>query len=592
MSIYNFKAEDAERFAFESGIKIKRKGRELEFLYCPYCKGGGKDRGTFSININTGQFECKRASCGVRGNMITLARDFNFHLSEEVSRYYNMADYNEKFRKFKNDHLDSKDAAIVFMKSRGISADVCKKYEITIKKDSEDVLVFPFRNEIGELKFVKYRKINFDKSAGGSKEWCERDCMPILFGMNHCNGFDRLVITEGQIDSLSLVEAGIQNAVSVPTGKNGFTWIPHCWDWFQQFSEIVIFGDNENGAITLSELSKRFNGKTRVVRIEDYKGCKDANEILQKHGTKALLDAVNNSEYVPDVKIKPLSTVSAVDIEKIECIKTNVYEIDKIMSGGMHMGELILLTGERGDGKSTFMSQLIVESVSQDYTSFVYSGELVDFYFKNWIDRQIAGKSRLTNSEIDKINNWYKDKLYLFDNSQIDNDDTEMLLQTVEKAIKQYSCKFICIDNLMTAMDAATNETLYRAQSAFVGKLAKLAKAYGVVILLVAHPRKRNGYQFSNDDVSGASEITNKVDIVMSYRRPNQEDQMRGDRQLLVLKNRLTGKLTSDSRQIFLKYSEDSKRIVGEDGNFSKNYGWNGEQDDFIPADSFEDIPF
>ena len=50
-----------------------------------------------------------------------------------------------------------------------------------------------------------------------SKEWCERDCKPILFGMKQCDdAFKQLVITEGQLDSLSVAAAGINNAVSVP----------------------------------------------------------------------------------------------------------------------------------------------------------------------------------------------------------------------------------------------------------------------------------------------------------------------------------------------------------------------------------------
>lgn len=54
----------------------------------------------------------------------------------------------------------------------------------------------------------------------------------------------------------------------------------------------------------------------------------------------------------------------------------------------------------------------------------------------------------------------------------------------------QYGTKLICIDNLMTALDISMNDDLYRAQSKFVGKLAKMVKQYEVVIILVTHPRK------------------------------------------------------------------------------------------------------
>ena len=593
--MYEFKREDI--YIFKNAIgnpPAKEKGYELVFGLCPYCHGGSKrDKNTFSINTRTGQFECKRSSCGMRGNMITLSRDFNFSISDEVDRYYNRNDYNNRFKAFRKAHIEVKDGAVKYLSDRGISEAICRKYEITTKKDSENVLVFPFKDEKEELRFIKYRNMTYIKGeTPGSKEWCEADCMPILFGMNQCEDFTTLVITEGQIDSLSLAEAGIKNAVSVPTGCNGFTWIPHCWDWFVKFKELVIFGDLENGKISLSEmLSKRFPGIVRVVRQEDYKGCKDANEILQKYGNQALIDAVEKAEMVTTKRIKRLSDVESVDILNSEAISTGIKEIDDMLSGGLHLGQVVLLTGKRGDGKSTFMSQLICEATENNYKSFVYSGELMDFYFKRWIDMQFAGKKVLYNSDIDKLNEWYKDKIFLYDTGIIDDEETEDLLAVVEDAIQKYDAKFICLDNLMTAIDVGMNEDLYRAQSKFVGRLAKVAKSYNVVILLVAHPRKsKDG--FTNDDVSGSADITNKVDVVMSYCRFNSEDET--ERELKITKNRLTGKLTNDKNQIRLFYSESSKRIVGNDRNFNKVYSYTKDTIDsgFVDVEEEYSIPF
>ena len=82
MTLYEFKPEDAERFVATIGARAKRSNGQLN-ITCPYCKGGKKDLYTFYISLRTGQFECKRASCGMKGNMITLSRDFSnlFELS-------------------------------------------------------------------------------------------------------------------------------------------------------------------------------------------------------------------------------------------------------------------------------------------------------------------------------------------------------------------------------------------------------------------------------------------------------------------------------------------------------------------------------
>ena len=81
MNIYTFKEEDARRFASENGFRARRKDDELIFKECPYCHSTSiNDKEKFSINLKTGQFHCWRASCGAKGNMLTLAKDFNFSL--------------------------------------------------------------------------------------------------------------------------------------------------------------------------------------------------------------------------------------------------------------------------------------------------------------------------------------------------------------------------------------------------------------------------------------------------------------------------------------------------------------------------------
>ena len=433
MSIYEFKTEDAERFAREHG-PFRNRGNELVLERCPYCNGGKKpDRFTFSLNSKTGLYQCKRSSCGAQGNMIELARDFNFDLGEEVKRHYNLQNFNGRFRKFKDAHrvTESSDKAVEYLKSRGISEAICRKYEITVQPDNDKIIVFPFKDETGALKFIKYRNTEPGK---GSKEWCEKNCMPILFGMNHCGDGGRLVVTEGQLDSLSLAECGIDNAVSVPIGMNGFTWVPHCWNWLQKFSEIVIFGDCENGIVSLAaEMRIKFPKKTRVVRVEDYQGYKDANELLQAKGKEAVIAAVEHSEFITSRRLKDMAEVEAVNIEKQPCISTGVKELDHLLTGGFHYGGVVILSGKRGDGKSTMASQFIADALGQNHNCMIYSGELPNIFVKNWLDRQLIGKAILTNTEIDRCNEWYRGRLFVYDDADLTEEDVTNICNIILK---------------------------------------------------------------------------------------------------------------------------------------------------------------
>ena len=147
----------------------------------------------------------------------------------------------------------------------------------------------------------------------------------------------------------------------------------------------------------------------------------------------------------------------------------------------------------------------------------------------------------------------------------------------------------VLLDNLMTALDVGIDADLYRAQGKFVDKLVKMAKRQNVAIILVVHPRKNRFSSDDTDEVSGSADITNKVDIVMTYKKvkglPDDE------RVLTVSKNRLTGKLAVGEKAIPLFYDEASKRISDNRDAFLKPYGWETEKDGFISVEQME-IPF
>ena len=596
--IYKPTEEDIFRFANHVGAKVKRHGDEIQFDKCPYCKGGHgykKDTFTFAININSGAFNCKRSSCGVAGNMFTLAKDFDFSLGRDVDEYFRPR---KQYRSFGVlNQIVPKEPAIAYLQSRGISEETAKKYEVTTQTNHENVLVFPFYDEKGVMRFVKYRKTDFQKGVDKNKEWCEKNCKPILFGMKQCNLNNKtLIVCEGQLDSLSVAECGIENAVSVPLGCKGFTWIPYCWDWLQNFETIIVFGDYENGHITLlDEFSRRFGQKIKHVREEDYKDCKDANEILNEHGKEQIERCIENSVSIPVKQVVELADIEDVDIFSLEKVQTGISHLDKLLYGGLPFGGVHLITAKAGSGKSTFASQIMIRARQQGYKCFVYSGELPNYLFKAWMTFQVAGRKcvfeyenprtgyqgyNLSQTNKDLISEWYRNYMYLYDNSVIDGTETDGLLTVVERVIQQYGVKVILLDNLMTAMimDATEGSNEYAKQTEFVNKLRVIAVQYNVMILLVAHMRKNNFTMASNDEVAGSSNITNLAMLTVSYERGDRD--VPHQRVIRLLKNRLFGKL--DFEGIPVDYDERSKRIYGPGDDIDFDYGFDPQSDGFM----------
>ena len=212
------------------------------------------------------------------------------------------------------------------------------------------------------------------------------------------------------------------------------------------------------------------------------------------------------------------------------------------------------------------------------------------YQVKNWLNLQIAGNEHITtktdeygveraylsSGTIEKINAWYHDRAYIFDNSAVD-DEFSGLLDTITEAICRYGIQLVCIDNLMTALDCDAKSDLYRQQSNFVKSLQKMAQRYNVAVILVAHPKKSNS-DFDNDTVSGSADITNAVSFVLNYERDKKQE---GQGRLMITKNRINGALIVKDDAIQLYYGKKSKRIV-ENSNFDKVYSC---------FDIFEELP-
>ena len=564
----------------------KIKGDEISAMYCPICKGGEHhDKYTFSINSAKLTYNCLRGSCGISGHFKQLCDQFGEKYES------NDFDTNFKPRQYKKPDVQIKTMATQteqYMAIRKISKSTLDIYGVG--DDGKGNIIFPFY-ENGELVFVKYRPAH-KVEKGERKAWRESDTKPILFGIDLCEPELPLVITEGEIDCLSCYEAGIKNAVSVPSGTQDMTWLDTCWNWLKQFNVIILYGDSDNaGQDMVRALTKKLNGEYIVKIAQNPDGAKDANELLYKQGKEAVKSVVENAREIPVSGIIRLSDVKPLDVKSIPRTLSNIKALDSAM-GGFLDGELTVLTGKRGHGKSTLAGQFLVEAVEQGKKVCAYSGELRSDWFKYWIECQMAGPQHMT-SYLDNFDNkekfyikddvglkmreWYKDSFYLYDNEiSLNNSEEGSILKIFEYAVKRYDCKVFLVDNLMTAQSKSVKEDdYYRAQSNFVGELVSFAKLFNCHIHLVAHPRKvdKASKNIDCDDVSGIGDITNRAHNVLLWSRIEDETEklkLDADGALKILKNRSYGA----NCKILFKYDESSRRIYHRNESPNKTYSW------------------
>ena len=239
-------------------------------------------------------------------------------------------------------------------------------------------------------------------------------------------------------------------------------------------------------------------------------------------------------------------------------------------------------TGKRKEGKSTMIGLPILTAIREGRKVCVYSGELPAWRYKAWLLTMAAGPDNLVEEvtetgksvwnvrpEIAKqIDLWWKDKLFLLDNTASGIHEPDKLLGLMQYTKKRFGCSVFVLDNLMTV--SLPGEDKYNAQSAFVGQLVDFAHAENVHVHLVAHRRKggaQSGKKGDSDDVSGSADITNRADNTFAVSRIQDEDSP-FDAVLEILANRSYGV----TGIINLKFDIRSRRYY--QGNLNWKCGW------------------
>lgn len=551
--------------------EYKVKGSEIQIKYCPFCDGGQHhDQETFSINVDKHTFNCLRGKCGQRGTFKELcdrydekADYYTEWLKANGKEYYKQEKYVAP--QYKTSELGTK--TISYFNSRGISKTSLESTGVkTIINNGSEYAVFQFFD--GEQHVMNKIRITWKqrmiKGKLESKEWKEKGGKHVLWNIKNIDITKPVVISEGMIDALSIIEAGYKNTVSIPSGTNDMTWIENSYEWINSVNQWILYVDNDDAGLKLSkELSIKFGGfKTKIVTHE----LKDANEELNILGKEYIMNCIKYAKIPKLEGITDISEVKIVDPTKMERCTTGIKGIDSYC-GGYIFPSLNVWTGKRGCGKSTVVGQSILDCVQNGYNAFIYTGELSASYFKLWLYCQASGESNIyteidtrtgienhkpIDKAINQIDLWLKNKVYIYDDNN--TNEEEQILQMMDEAYKRYNCRVFLLDNLMTIKFKHNSDGIYRSQSEFIDILRGFSIRNNVIVNVVVHPNKQN-------EVGGSGDITNAAHNVFWVKRVESEENpaLQGyDGYVEISKNRYYGEINVLSPY---HYSKKSRRI-------------------------------
>ena len=566
---------------------------------------------SLSFDYNLKQFKC--FSCGGVYNLIDHYMQYNgltfYECLQRIIADFGLRIELEKPTKRKpkaspTNHEELTDIVIKYLGLRCISQKTIDY--VGIKADNNNI-VFTYRDESGQHISNKYRPA---KKLGNDdlKMWFQKDTNAnTLYNMDKIDVGKMLVICEGEIDALSLIESGYKNTVSVPTGASSEEWIDSCWAWIKQFKEVIVWFDNDSaGRDGARKVANRLPND--IVKAVYSTKANDINEILYKFDKQTVL---NELEKAVDLEIDGVLTMNSItdfNVYEAEKIKTGIALLDRYIMGTL-MGSLVITTGHNGGGKSTLLNQMcIAEPLSQGYKIFAFSGELTPNNFKFWLYTTLTNEGDFVEAKTKddrkylkpndaakrQITEWINDKLFLYDK---DDHSEGALLKMMELLAKRKGVRVFVLDNLMKIVLNNTFKNDLLSQRLFVDKLKAFAVKYQAVVHLVAHPRKpsEGGQKATKFDVCGSGDIINLADYIISVHRASETEKKEykeykeaidsgakwkgkespptdpRDGSISLFKDRPTG--TSD-KEARLYFDSDRKRFYSQESELEKDYGY------------------
>ncbi len=207
--------------------------------------------------------------------------------------------------------------------------------------------------------------------------------------------------------------------------------------------------------------------------------CPDCGQwntlVAQAEGKKKKNEAVKKLEITSLAKINPLAKSRQ---------PTGIYEFDRVLGGGFVAGEVVLLTGEPGVGKST----LVLQSLQKTKALYISGEESAE---------QVKDRAQRLNINLDNF--------YFSDNLQV-----EGIVEGVENLGEKLDV--LIIDSIQTVyskdIDGTAGSISQLKETS--ARLISLAKKQKITVVLIGHITKEG-------EIAGPKTLEHFVDCVLNF---------------------------------------------------------------------------
>lgn len=436
--------------------------------------------------------------------------------------------------------------------------------------------VAPYCDPTGRVKFQKIRGKDKQFRIAGTAE-------PLLFGQHLFRPSDklRIVVTEGELDALSVFEAcGNWPVVSVPNGAQGARQaIAAQREYLAGFKEVVLCFDNdEPGQKAMVECAGILPpGKTFICHLP----LKDASEMLTAGRKKDLHSALwSATPYRPDKIVAAADLWEEVSKPQEPCFVEYPWEGLNEYLGGLRRGEIVTWMAASGIGKSTVTREIAYELGRLGKRVGVIAleetvRETIRYQMGIHTDRQLhMSDCGLSSEELKDAFDAVSPNLFTY------NDSAGMDLKRVGEVIRYLAvadeCEVVVLDHISIIVSGSVSTNERQDIDNLMTELRRVAQDTGVNIQLVSHikrlPEDRKELRLT--DLRGSSGIEGISNQVVGVEQYSDDGPKALRSRIRVLKNRFKGWKKGICQE--LEYHPNSGRLLAFSGQITDK----GDDDD------------
>jgi replicative DNA helicase len=180
-------------------------------------------------------------------------------------------------------------------------------------------------------------------------------------------------------------------------------------------------------------------------------------------------------------------------------IPSNIPDLDNLI-GGFGKGDIILISGDTGDGKSTFARFLVRKLSEQGKKSLVFSYEETNEEFLSKF------RGDLPDGYVPKV---------------LTAKDPTWIEAKVLEAVELYGIEAIFIDNLKGIINYDSKRNEVGEVDAIIQRLKAIAIKYNIVLFLLAHIKKSDTGLIDKNSLTGSKTIVDTASVgIALYRNP------------------------------------------------------------------------